>query len=353
MYKVFNKLFSKNVLLDIGFFANIVDCGGVKIAISTDNVGTKTLIAAEAGEYWQVGYDCVANNVNDILCVGAMPVAMVNYIIEDVHNDFVVSKIFEGMVEACRVAGIDMVGGETALSPDILHDDNKKLNYHSKFDLSGTCIGIVSRDLVDGRTIEPGDVVLGFSSSGLHSNGFTLVRDVFFKNGYVLESPLEKIGEWQIGSLAHNLLVPTKIYVDVIRELKNFNIVLKGLANITGGGLSNLLRLKTPHSFYLDNLPSISSAGSCMEIFDKLMEVGNLTYCEMYSTFNMGIGFCVIISEEDFVKIGVRNDMYKIGTVVDLPENSRSVCIKFEEKNRGDIIELISLGNGFEHFPRR
>lgn len=281
------------VMMEISSFANLIDMGEFALAMSTDGVGSKVLVAEELNKYDTIGIDLVAMNVNDIICMGAEPVAMVDYLAVEAINPDVIREVGIGIYEGAKAAEIAVIGGETAILPDMIKGMDKK-----GFDLAGTAIGVVKKDkIVTGDKISPNDIVLGFKSNGIHSNGLTLARKVLPKNMWM------------------ELLNPTRIYVKEILELlKNFDI--HGLAHITGGGFRNLKRI-TKFGFYLDSLPEPQM------IFKKIQELGKITDKEMYRTFNMGIGFCVIVDEKDADRIlqdyGEKYRISKIGYVVEEP----------------------------------
>lgn len=257
------------VLQDLGGYANLIDMGDYALAITTDGVGSKVLVAQALCTYDTIGIDCVAMNVNDIICCGAEPISMVDYIAMQNINSTIAKDIARGLAKGADEAGISIVGGETASLPDVINGIDGM-----GFDLAATCIGIVAKDkIITGDNIKVGDVVLGLPSSGVHSNGLTLARDVLPKNMWV------------------NLLVPSRIYVrEIMTLLSEFKI--NGMAHITGGGFLNLTRL-TRHGFVLDNMPSPPA------IIKRIQEMGGLSEEEMFRTFNMGVGFCIIVSEVD------------------------------------------------------
>jgi phosphoribosylformylglycinamidine cyclo-ligase len=278
------------VMQDIGTFANVIDMGDFALAMSTDGIGTKVLVAQELNKYDTVGIDMVAMNVNDILCLGAEPIAMVDYIAVRRIDPEIMRDISLGIHEGAKQADVAVVGGETATLPDVITGIGEL-----GFDLAGTAIGVVAKDkIITGERIQVGDVVLGFKSTGIHSNGMTLARKVLPKNMWL------------------DLLTPTRIYVkEVMILLKDYDV--HGMAHITGGGLSNMLRI-TSYGYVLDKLPTPKMT------FKKIQELGKVSDKEMYKTFNMGIGFCVIVDEaagEDIVKkYGSSWGISMIGAVV-------------------------------------
>jgi phosphoribosylformylglycinamidine cyclo-ligase len=274
------------VLEDVGSFANLIDMGDYALAFCTDGVGSKVLVAQELEKYDTVGIDCVAMNVNDAICLGAEPISMVDYLALQHTNDEIAKEISKGLYEGAAQAGIAIVGGETASMPDIITGLDGK-----GFDLAAAAIGIVKKDkIITGEKVAVGDWVLGFKSSGIHSNGLTLARKVLPRNMYM------------------NLLTPTRIYVkEVLQLIGKYDV--HGMANITGGGFLNLLRL-TKYGFVLDGMPEPQM------IFKKIEELGKISEEEMYRTFNMGIGFCMVVSPDDGEDIVKRyGDDYGISRV--------------------------------------
>lgn len=259
-----------------GHYTGLFDFGEFYLALNTDGVGTKMIIAEELKKFDTVGIDCIAMNVNDTICVGAEPLAMVDYLVINRYDDWIAEQIGIGLNKGLELANIELVGGETSVMPDLV-------NY---IDLSGTALGIVKKEkLVTGSAISDGDLIIGLESSGLHSNGFTLVRKLIKEHDI---SYNKKIGDQQLKDL---LLEPTRIYVKEILELSKISEI-HGLANITGGGLRNLIRLKKKR-FILDNLIDPPP------IFPFIQSAGNISDFEMYQTFNMGMGFAIIVAERD------------------------------------------------------
>lgn len=280
----------KGVLQDIGTFANLIDIGGGRaLALSTDGVGSKILVAQELEKYDTVGIDLIAMNVNDLICLGAEPIAMVDYLAVRKPNERMMSEIGEGLKKGAEQAGIAIIGGETATLPEIIAggDDG--------FDIAGTAVGIVETEkAVTGENIQEGDVLIGLLSSGIHSNGLTLARKLLHDKSDLVE-----------------LLTPTKIYVKEIMNLLD-KVEVTGLANITGGGLLNLKRLNEKIGFKITNWPEVP------EIFKKIQKRGHVPEEEMYKTFNMGIGFCVIVPEEKAEKaLDTLNEAMVVGRAVE------------------------------------
>ena len=270
--------------LPLGHFANVVDLGGGRgLAISTDGVGTKLLVAQLLDRYDTVGIDCVAMNVNDVLCVGAEPLALVDYLAVEASDQRVLEAIGRGLHEGARQAGVVIVGGELAQVPEIVRGARDGAG----FDLAATCIGLVPLDgVIDGGRLEPGDVLLGLPSSGLHSNGFTLARRVLLgTGGYRLGQHVPELGR----SLGEELLEPTAIYVREVLEVLRAGLDVRALAHVTGDGLLNLARVRASVGYVLDTLPQP------LPIFGLIQHLGRLSDEEMYRTFNMGLGFCLAV----------------------------------------------------------
>ncbi len=269
-------------------YAGVIDLGDYGIAITTDGVGSKILVAKAIGKFDTIGIDCVAMNVNDLIAIGAEPLAMVDYIAIEKPDEKIMAEIAKGLEEGCRIANITLVGGETATLPEIING----------FDLAGTAIGYVKKDrIITGEKIEPGDVILALPSSGIHSNGLTLARKVVEANN------LSYFDEFEDGkTIGEELLTPTKIYMEVLDIIRECEV--HGLAHITGGGVTKLRRLKNV-KFVIDK------PLKPQKIFRFIQELGNVDEDEMYRTFNMGMGFMIITSEEEAKKI----DAPKVGHV--------------------------------------
>ncbi len=267
---------SRQVLAS-GHYANVVRLNDeTGIALSTDGVGTKLVLAEQLGRWDTVGIDCVAMNVNDVVCVGAEPLAMVDYLAVDRADAEIAGAVGVGLARGAELAGIEIVGGELAQLGELING----------LDLAGACFGVVQLDsLVTGAAIEPGDAVIGLPSSGLHSNGYTLARKA------LADIPLddERIGR----PLGDILLEPTEIYVKPVLELLRSPLEVRGLAHITSGGLDNLLRLEAGVSYEIDQPLPVP------EVFELIRERGEVSDGEMHEVFNMGCGFCVIVAQAD------------------------------------------------------
>jgi phosphoribosylformylglycinamidine cyclo-ligase len=269
------------VKLDIGYFANVIDIGGVGLAICTDGVGSKSIVAQMMRRYDTIGIDCVAMNVNDVICVGAKPISMVDYIaVEDSDADML-GGIAIGLAAGAKEAGISISGGEISPLKDVLRG----------FDLVGMAVGLVPLDrIITGRDLASGDVIIGLESSGIHSNGLTLARHVFFKQSNL---PVGHIFPELGIPLGEELLRPTLIYVREILEIIDTVPAVKALINITGDGLLNLPRVDAKVGFEIDNLPPTPP------IFRLIQQYGGVRSAEMFEVYNMGIGFCVVVAERD------------------------------------------------------
>ena len=278
--------------MGIGFFANILDLGnGLGLAISTDGVGTKILVARMMNKYDTVGIDCIAMNVNDIICVGAEPIALVDYLGIQEANAELVEQIAKGLHDGAKTARISIPGGELAQIPEMLADEFQGV----AFDLVGTAIGSIQLDkVISGQGIGDHDIIIGLRSSGIHSNGLTLARKALFEmGGFGVDTFLDELGR----TVGEELLEPTTIYVPPIMEMLNSDISIKALAHITGDGLMNLTRVESQVGFVIDNLPEPQP------IFSLIQRCGNIQDEEMFRVFNMGIGFCIVVPEQDADKV--------------------------------------------------
>jgi len=294
------------VITESGHFAALLRLGDKAIAMSTDGVGSKILVAELLDKYDTVGIDCVAMVVNDILCVGAEPLAMVDYLAVEKPNPDIAAQIGKGLADGAEQAEIAMIGGETASLPEIVNN----------FDLAGTGIGIVDiDDIVTGENIMEGNILIGICSSGIHSNGLSLARKVFFQDaGLNVDDELPGFPQKTVGE---ELLRPTRIYVKPIMELLKSDVTVHGLAHITGGGFNNLKRLNQDVGYYIDDLPQPNP------VFESIFSLG-VPLEEMYRVFNMGIGMVVIVPEEDSQNalniIKKHDQAHIIGNVTGKPE---------------------------------
>ncbi len=265
-----------------GHYAGLIEFGDYALVLCTDGVGTKVRIAEAIKKYDTVGIDCIAMNVNDALCVGAEPLAFVDYLAMEEPDPKITREIGKGLEKGAKLSNISIVGGETADLPELING----------FDLAGTCLAYVKKNrIILGDKIKPGDAIIGLSSSGIHSNGYTLARRV------VEEAELSYTDEFPDGfypkkTIGEVMLTPTRIYVREILELFK-KIDVHGLAHITGSGLWNIPRLKEKVKYVIEDLLEPQ------QIFTFLQQYGNIDDYEMYQIFNMGMGFTVIVEEED------------------------------------------------------
>jgi phosphoribosylformylglycinamidine cyclo-ligase len=276
------------VKLPLGYFANVIDVGdGMGIALSTDGVGTKLLVAQMLGKYDTVGIDCVAMNVNDVICVGAEPLALLDYIAVQVPNPDLLESLAKGLYRGAELARVTIPGGEIAQIQEMI----KGVREGYAFDLVATCAGRVPLDrILTGAEISEGDIIVGLASSGIHSNGMTLARKVFFDTlGWAPDHYVQDFGR----TIGEELLEPTRIYVAEIREMLDSGLRIKALAHITSTGFLNLSRADAPMGYVLDKLPET------LPIFRLLQQQGAVSDEDMYFTYNMGIGFCVVLAAAD------------------------------------------------------
>ncbi len=262
-----------------GHYAGIVEVAGRGMwAMHTDGVGTKVMIANAMRKYDTIGIDCIAMNVNDIICTGAIPVAFVDYIAANKNNRKIFVQILKGLVAGAKKARTPIVGGETAIMPDLIAGKG------FSFDLAGMVTGYVDRKkMIMGGSIRPGDLIIGAKSTGLHSNGYSLARAALLKK-YTVKDTVRGVGN--IGSA---LLKPTEIYVQPVIEIID-KCKVNGLAHITGGSFTKLPRLKNT-GYEIDSLPKMPG-------IMKLIADHGINDAEMYRTFNMGVGFCVIAPKD-------------------------------------------------------
>lgn len=299
------------VLGKFGHYASLIDIGnGKALALHSDGCGTKVLISQLMKKFDTIGIDCVAMCVNDLICLGAEPVALIDYLAVETINENMINEIIKGLVEGARTAKVSIVGGETAVMPDVIKGVEPGLG----FDLAALCTGVVNKDkIIDGRDIKVGDVIIGLESSGIHSNGLTLARKILLDQGKLsLDGKPEGLDD----TLGEELLRPTKIYVnEVLSILKDFEV--HGIAHITGGAFGKLKRFENYATVGFDFEINITKS-----IFDLIQKVGKITDEEMYKTFNMGIGICIIVPKEiadDVVSTSEKHDTkaFSIGKIVE------------------------------------
>ena len=311
----------KGVLSDIGGFGGLfeLDLKGIKkpvLVSGTDGVGTKLKIAFLMNKHDTIGIDCVAMCVNDIICVGAKPLIFLDYIACGKNYPEKISEIVKGIAKGCIQSNCALIGGETAEMPDFYAKD--------EYDLAGYSTGIVDKSkIINNSLIKKGDIIIALSSSGIHSNGFSLVRKILNIDNSNINNVVKELGKKSIGEI---LLTPTKIYVKPILKLLK-KIKVKGISHITGGG------------FY-ENIPRCIPNGLCAEIeknkikilpiFKYIQKIGNIEERDMFNTFNMGVGMCIIVSKKDASKTieilnSCKEDAYIIGKII---ENKEKIIFK-------------------------
>ena len=306
--------FTTNVLTGLGSFGSLYDLKPLLenyenpvLVQSIDGVGTKTIISRKLGKFDTIGIDLLSACANDILVMGAQPLTFLDYIANDKLNPDIIEEIVSGMVKACRETGVSLVGGETAEMPNTYLPD--------EHDLVGVITGVVDKDkIITGETIRPGDAVLGLPSSGLHTNGYSFARKLFFDiGGYDINDLIPKLQK----SVGLTLLEPHINYTKHVFAALDTGVDIKGIAHITGGGL-------------LENIPRILPNGCGVElqkgswpsvpVFGVMQSIGNVNEDEMFRAFNMGIGmvFVVETDDADSVKDALKNltEVYEIGSVI-------------------------------------
>lgn len=303
--------------LPLGYFANVIQIDGLPngIAIATDGVGTKLLIAEMLGKYDTVGIDCIAMNVNDLLCVGATPLSFVDYIAVEQLDPAVLEEIGKGLFRGAEMARVSIAGGEIAQLGDML----RGIRVGAGVDLAGTAIGTVPLNrVIIGQDIQPGEALIGLGSSGIHSNGLTLARRILFgETKLTVDSTLQDCGR----TVGEELLEPTRIYVPEITAMFAAGLHLKALIHITGDGFFNLTRTATPIGYHIHTLPPPPP------IFTVLQEMGQISDAEMFQVYNMGIGFCLVTPETDAERAlqiahAYGTPAWRIGTTIPSPERT-------------------------------
>lgn len=311
----------KGVISSIGGFGGLfeLDLKGIKkpvLVSGTDGVGTKLKIAFLMNKHDTIGIDCVAMCVNDIICVGAKPLIFLDYIACGKNYPEKISEIVKGIAKGCVQSNCALIGGETAEMPNFYAKD--------EYDLAGYSTGIVDKSkIINNSLIKKGDIIIALSSSGIHSNGFSLVRKILNIDNSNINNVVKELGKKSIGEI---LLTPTKIYVKPILKLLK-KIKVKGISHITGGG------------FY-ENIPRCIPNGLCAEIeknkikilpiFKYIQKIGNIEERDMFNTFNMGVGMCIIVSKKDAEKTieilsSCKEDAYIIGKII---ENKEKIIFK-------------------------
>ena len=272
-----------------GHYASVMRLPGplapnVGIALATDSVGSKVIVAEQTGRFDTIGIDCVAMNVNDLICVGAEPLALLDYIAVERADPALLEAIGRGIATGAADAGVEVPGGEVCQVPEVLRGHPSPYG----FDLVGSAFGVVQLDrIIDGSTVRPGDALIGLPASGVHSNGMTLARRALLDDGQLTLDTRPEILDGQ--SVADVLLEPTVIYVRAILALIRSSIEVRGLAHITGGGLLNLRRIGSGVGY------SITAPLPSPPVFELIATYGEVSAAEMWEVFNMGCGFVAMV----------------------------------------------------------
>ena len=307
---------TSGAMSDIGGFGGLFDlkdemCSEPILVSGTDGVGTKLKIAMLLDKHDTIGIDCVAMCVNDVICCGAKPLFFLDYIACGKNYPEKIASIVSGVAEGCVRAGCALIGGETAEHPGMMPEDD--------YDLAGFTVGIVNKpDVFDNKSVKAGDVIIALPSSGVHSNGFSLVRKVFDIENANIKLPITELGG---KSLGETLLTPTRIYVKPVLALMD-EVKIKGVSHITGGGFYENI----PRSLPAGKSAKIEKAGvKVLPIFDLIAKAGNISERDMFNTYNMGVGMSIIVSKNDAdraVEILRANgeDAYIMGEVVNSDE---------------------------------
>lgn len=316
MKKHIAKTLTSGVCSDVGGFGGLfeLDLTGIQrpvLVSGTDGVGTKLKLAFLMDKHDTVGIDCVAMCVNDIICCGAKPLFFLDYIACGKNIPERIADIVKGVCDGCVQSGAALIGGETAEMPGFYPVD--------EYDLAGYCTGVVDKTkIIDNKAMKPGDVVIALSSSGVHSNGFSLVRKVFDVENADIKTPVAELGGKSVGE---TLLTPTKIYVKPVLALLE-KVKVKGISHITGGGFYENIPRSIP-----DGLGAKIDRSSVriLPIFDLIAKTGNISEHDMFNTFNMGVGMSITVSAEDAetaLKIlrDSGEDAYVIGEIISSDE---------------------------------
>lgn len=277
-----------------GDYAGLVDLGESYLALATDGVGTKLLVAEAVDDYSTVGIDCLAMNVNDLVAQGVEPVAFVDYLAVEEPDDRTAEQLGEGLRRGAEAAGVALVGGETAVLPDIV----------SGLDVAGACAGLAPKTALFPGVAEVGDAVVGWPSSGIHSNGLTLAREAVTRE-YEYTDPFPPDPARRIGDV---LLEPTRLYTDLLDPLREHGV--HAAAHITGGGWANLSRMGP-------NRYEITDPFDPQPVFEFVQQTGVVDDAEMHRTFNMGTGFVAALPPADAEALAAATDGRLVGTVTD------------------------------------
>lgn len=316
MKKHIKRTMNSGVVSDIGGFGGLFapDMTGINkpvLVSGTDGVGTKLKIAFLMDKHDTVGIDCVAMCVNDIICAGAKPLFFLDYIACGKNVPEKIASIVSGVAEGCVQSGCALIGGETAEMPGFYPID--------EYDLAGFSVGMVDKDrVIDNTKTEEGDVIIAMPSSGVHSNGFSLVRKVFDVDNKDLNVYIDELGK----TLGEELLTPTKIYVKQIMDLYNA-ITIKSVSHITGGGFYENIPRSIPAGY---QAKIEKAAVKVLPIFNVLQKTGNIPERDMFNTYNMGVGMSVVVSKNDADKaLQILDNAYIIGEIVK-GEGGVSLC---------------------------
>jgi len=312
-------------LLGTGHYASVLRLTGTTgLVLSTDGVGTKLIVAEELGRFDTVGIDCIAMNVNDVVCVGADPIALLDYIAVEEAREEVLEEIARGLKTGAEDAGVEIPGGELAVVPELIRGHPSP----SGIDLVGMCVGLVELDsVISGDRVRPGDAVVGLPSSGVHSNGYTLARRALTE----LEEAPPELGGATVGEA---LIEPTVIYVRAVRELLASGLDVRGLAHITGDGLLNLTRLHADVGYRIDSPLPVPP------VFELIAARARVDAAEMWHVFNMGCGFCCVVPRESAEQ-----------AVALLGERHPGAAVIGEATDREGVVELpfVELAGGAGH----
>jgi phosphoribosylformylglycinamidine cyclo-ligase len=275
-----------------GDYAGLVDLGEQYLALATDGVGTKLLVAEAVDDYTTIGIDCLAMNVNDLVAQGVEPVAFVDYLAVEEPDDGMAEEIGEGLRVGASEAGVALVGGETAVLPDVIRG----------FDIAGACAGLAPKEAIFPGEAEPGDALVGWAASGIHSNGLTLAREAATRN-HEYGDPFPPNPERTIGE---ELLEPTRLYTDLLGPLREYGA--RAAAHVTGGGWTNLTRMG---EYRYD----VTDPYDPQPVFEFVQKEGQVDDEEMHRTFNMGTGFVAAVDPDDAADLAAETDGRVIGTV--------------------------------------
>jgi phosphoribosylformylglycinamidine cyclo-ligase len=272
-----------------GHYASVLRIApGLGIALATDSVGSKVIVAEEVGRFDTIGIDCVAMNVNDLVCVGAEPLAVLDYLAVERADPAQLAEIALGLKAGAEAAGVEIPGGEVCQLPEVIRGHPSPYG----FDLVGSAFGTVALDrIVDGSACAPGDALIGVPASGVHANGLTLARRALLEQGGLsLDATPPELGGDTVGD---TLLEPTVIYVRAALSLLRSELAVHGLAHITGGGLLNLLRLGDDIGY------EISAPLPSPPVYELIARLGEVPPAEMWEVFNMGCGFCAVVPGDE------------------------------------------------------